>query len=178
MDYAPASTLAPGVVVKNVPVIWMPVQVFLIRPLDKPVDEANVVEESEATNPAAFKGPDGVESVIAAGKRRPVLVIASRGELAAVAPDASVRAIPIYRRKDNSYFDRNWEAIRRGDQHHHLISMPPHSGFDFEEGVLDLTQAQPVKGAHLRRVGFRLTERSFGEVIQRLIALHAAALAP
>jgi hypothetical protein len=171
VDYVPATALAPGVVVRDVPIVWVETALYVIRPLGD-LDDASVVAASDAKAPPPFEGNEGIESIVAHGKSRPALVLASRQELAIADASASVRVIPIYRRTDSKAF-QDWKGIVAGTSQQHLIAMPANSFFKFQEGVLDITQAQPVKRFYLEHPTFRLTKASFTQVMNRVNELNS-----
>ncbi len=124
---------------------------------------------------AAFPPPfvDDEDLVLATAKKRPALVVASRRELMIA---FSVRVVPIRSKGDKKFYTAKWAEIEAG-QVAGLIAMPGDPAFGFEEGVLDLTDAQRIHRAFLPdEPWFRLDDSSLGGVLLAMQALLATAL--
>jgi hypothetical protein len=124
---------------------------------------------------AAFPPPfvEGEDLVLATAKKRPALVVASRRELAI---GRNVRVVPIRSKADKPFYTANWAEIEAGHVAG-LIAMPSDPAFGFDEGVLDLTDAQRIHRAFLPvQPWFRLDDGSLGGVLLAMQALLATAL--
>lgn len=167
MRYEAATTLAPGVVCQDAVVGWINQPIFVLRPRTGPLEGRQLTTETAAYPPPFV---DGDDEVLANAKRRPVLVVANRRELQIA---RQLRIVPIHRKSDKAFYVREWNAIVAG-QVAGLIPMPDgRPAFDFDEGVLDLTEAQRIDRQLLPDPPwFKLDESSFVGVIlamQRLL---------
>lgn len=159
--YVPATNLAPGVVCRDVVCTWIAKPLWLLRPNEGDMEARRPAHEDTA-RPAAFS--DDEDGMVAAGKRRPALIIAGRWELRAV---GGVRVVPIHSRSDKKFYVNNWPKIIAGRMAG-LIHMPADARFDFAEGVLDLTATYKVPRAFLPpRPWFSLDPTS-------IVGVHAA----
>ncbi len=143
MRYVAAAGLGPGVVYKDVVVGWINNPLWALRPRTGPMEDRRLASEAAAYPPTFI---DGEDEVLANAKRRPVLVVASHRELR---PPRQIRVVPIHRKGEKRFFVENWDRIVAG-QIAGLVMMPAgRPDFDFDEGVLDLTEAQRIRSEFL-----------------------------
>ena len=134
------------------------------------MESRTLVSETAAYPPPFVEAED---LILATAKKRPALVVASRRELAIA---FSVRVVPIRSKGDKKFYVTNWAEIEAGHVAG-LIAMPGDPAFGFEEGVLDLTDAQRIHRAFLpEKPWFRLDDSSLGGVLLAMQALLATAL--
>ena len=156
---APRAGLHQGAVFTGVPVAWLPREITLVRPAGR---SHEFVALRDAPDAFADPASDGMETMVAVAKVRPVIVVSPGWEIES---GSGVRVLPVY--SWTSATDAERDQVVAGDRPAllHLSAFRR-----LHDGVVKLHQQQSVYIGHLRqgRHVASLTSDSLAELLGRL----------
>ena len=156
---APRAGLHQGAVVSGVPIPWLPRAITLIRPAGR---SHQFVPLTDSPDAFASTTDDGMETIVAVAKARPVIVVSPGWE---IENGAGVRVVPLYSWTQATVPER--EKILAGERPA-LMHLAPYRRL--RDGVVKLHQQQSVFLGHLQhgRHVASLTSDSLAELLGRL----------